>query len=95
MSSLNESADATVDPNRDLVTVLEVDSRLLDEAYSLGRTSHDDRPREKSCALGQECDCLANCEDLVAVRWISVSLGSGYNEASRRTMCFHLEAPYR
>lgn len=58
-------ANAAVDPNRDVVAVLEVDWRLLDPADALRSPGHDDRAREQCGALREEGDGLPYAEELV------------------------------
>lgn len=64
---VNESADAAIDPNSDLITVLQIHGRLLDEANTLGSASHDDGTRQQRCALREESNSLPDSENLVAM----------------------------
>lgn len=61
---INEGADATTQPNRHFVTVLDVEGRVLDETDTFGCTSENDRTGFKGCALRKESDGLADIENL-------------------------------
>lgn len=63
---VDQRANTSVNPDRNLVSVLEVNSGLLDEAHALRCAGHNDRTGEQCRALGKECNRLTHIEYLVA-----------------------------